>query len=385
MRKLSKSNYIIFLLILFNAICAGIYTIIPISGIGFASYMILFLFLLILEIDNNLLIKSFSLPYLFAFCWLFILLIIKHKGTFFGLYSWFLGGLITMSFFYIEDVDEQIFLFIFLTFVSAILFSLFEMFTGFHLPISRFLKDSVSSRSYFGLHIPSFYFTNENDFSAYLVLSFCFLRSFRYKKRILYDIFLLPLLLFVIIIAKARLCILGIFIYYFFFFLFRIDRKKRIICYFLFGFIFSIIFFKLVIPYITNLRNMQSTNSIIIRVNLLLLALNNIFIQKNYFGLGPASFPSIVGLDAGTGTIIDPHNWFMELGVEAGLPFLCLYIFFIIAYVRNEKNNYIKSLFIVFLFCNFCSSRFSGILWNWFYLAFFIKRYYNLKNNYLVI
>ena len=369
------------LFILFNALCAGIYSIIPISGFGVVSYIFLFLLLFYLECENGFYLQKSRYSFICTFLWLTILLIWKQKGTISGLYSWFLGGLVFFLFSYIYKSPKKISIFIYITLIIALLFALFEMLTGIHLPLSRFVKGSYNLKSFFGLNIPCFYFTNENDFSAYLILAFCFLRSVRYNEKKILDLFILPVLLLILFVAGARLCLIGLFIYYLYFFFMKLERRIRLVGSICISFVSLFLFIKVFLPYITNLQNIQSTKSIVIRTNLFLLSLKNIFIEKNYIGLGPASFPTIVDLDAGTGTIIDPHNWFMELGVEAGVFFLILYLLFIVLYFKYEFYKPYKAFFIVFLICNFCSSRFCGILWNWFFLSFFIYRFYFLRNN----
>lgn len=378
MKKATNSIFIVLLLVFFNALNAGIYTFIPLP-IGFCSYMLLFLFICFFIAENNFNLKKFIIPFIIAFFWLTILLLWKHKGTFFGLYSWFLGVLICFAFCFIDEKKSYFSLFLLLGLIFSLLFSYFEIFTGFHLPQSRFVVDSISSKTHIGLHVPTFYFTNENDFVAFLVLLFCYVRLQFKKKKVLLDLLILPLVFFIIYIANARLCLLSLMVYYLYFLFMRINKKKRYCLFFLVGAIFIYVFIKIIIPYLINLNNMQSSKSIIIRVNLLILSLKNIFVEKNFLGLGPASFSTIVNDTSRTNTIVDPHNWFMELGVEAGLLFLVIYFLFIVKYFIYEKDKYFCALFIVFLICNSCSSRFSGILWNWFFLAMFVKRFFQIR------
>lgn len=380
-----QTSYLTFFLLfcLFNALNAGFYSFINIP-LGFCSYVLLFFVIFVLVSENNFCFDKFVFPFILAFLWLVFLLLWKNMGTFLGLYSWFLGSLVFFALSFI-DIESNLFSrFFFASFIFSLLFSFFEIFTGLHLPSSRFFDNSFSSQIFFGFHIPTFYFTNENDFSAYLIVSFCYVRAIFYKKKILIDIILLPFVIFILFISSARLCLIAITIYYFYRFYMKINKKLRYFLYFLMCIVTLYLFIKLFIPYLIN--NIQSAKSSIIRVNLLIISLKNIFIEKNFLGLGPAAFPSIIGVNAKTHMIVDPHNWFMELGVEVGLIFLILYILFIIKYFMYEKEKLFRAFFVVFLICNFCSSRFSGILWNWFFLAVFMKRYFSLKkcDNYLI-
>ena len=347
---------------------------------GVCTYALLFFMVFFMFAENQFSVKKYFCIFVFVFLWLFVLLITKHLGTFAGLYAWFLGGMIIYSLTLIESFDTySIWMFLFCSFLISICFCLIEMYTGFHLPVSRFSKLSLEAKSYFGLYVPSFYFTNENDFCGYLVMVFFLCRLIDRHRRLLYDIFLFPIVLFIIFIAGARLCMVATFVYYYFIIMMNVSKKKRIFVYVVAIIISVLVFFKIVLPYITNMRNIGSARSSIIRVNLLIASLQNIFVQHNFFGLGPFSFPSIIGSSSMTNGIVDPHNWFMELAVEAGLPFLFIYIFFILSYFRHEKCKEYKGVFIVFLICGFCSSRFSGILWNWFFLAFFMKRFFLIR------
>ena len=379
MKKISHSLYLLLLLVLFISLNAGFFSILPISGIGFASYMLFFFILLCLEFENNFVLKKFNIPYFIIFLWLIFLLIIKPTGTINALYSWFLGGLVMCSFNYIKTDQKYFYYFALFSFIFALLFSLFEIISGFHLPLSRYVKLNLSSITTLDLHIPTYYFTNENDFCAFFTLLFCLIRTIKSDKRVVFDIIFLPYLVFCLFISDAKIC-LGAILFYFMYINFM--KLNKLLRFFVFVFVCSFIFFVFIyfiIPSIINLNNLGSKNSIIVRINLMLIALDNIFVKKNFFGLGPGSFPSIIEFNSGTGSIVDPHNFFIEIGVEVGLLFLIIYIIFIIIYILCEQNVLYKALFFVFLFCNFCSSRFTGILWNWFFLAFFLKRLFYIK------
>lgn len=380
MKNFNYHFYLLFLFVLFISLNAGLFSIFPISGLGFVSYMSLFIMIYYVTIENKFMLKKFSLPYIITFLWLLFLVIVKPQGTFNGLYTWFLGGLIFFSFFYIEENENFHFYFIFASFLLAFFFSLVEIFSGIHFPLSRFVKNNFSSVTHLGLHIPTYYFTNENDFCAFFTLLFCLLRTVRYSKRIFFDILFLPYIIFCLIISDAKICLIALFMYYTYIILMKINKKLRFFIYVVIFILFIFVFVNFIIPFIINLINLNSTKSIIIRINLVLLALDNIFNKNNFWGLGPGSFPSIVNnSNFNTGTIVDPHNWFIELGVEAGLIFLIFYIVFILKYFIIENNKCYRAFFVVFLICNFCSSRFTGILWNWFFLALFFKRLFYIK------
>ena len=383
MKQLSNSFYIFFILLLFCVLNAGFFSIIPISGIGFATYMVLFMNLLFLGFQNGFKIKRYTIIFCFAFIWLFILLIIKKRGSYYGFYSWFLGGLILFAYNYIDEDSKGFKDLLVFSLVFALCFSFIEVFCGFHFPSTRFMINGDYSKTYFGLGIPAYYFTNENDFSAMLVTTFFFLRSICKREKHIYDIIILPLVFIILYLAGARLCMIAVFSYYFYLVFQKIDKPKRIIIIVGLLVIFSYIVLHRILPRIISLRNDSSTMSSIVRINLLLVSLHTIFIEKQLLGLGPAAFSSIISATSGTASVIDPHNWFMELGVEAGLFFLILYCVFIILYLMREKDDTYKAMFLVFLICNFCSSRFSKILWNWFFLSFFIKRFYTINYNYV--
>ena len=375
MRQLKYPLKLLFLVILFLALCAGMFSFIPLFGV--CTYVLLFLMLFFMFAENQFSVKKYFCIFILAFLWLTALLVIKRLGTFAGLYAWFLGGMIVFSLTLMERFDtDSVWLFLFCSFMISLFFCLIEMCTGFHLPTSRFSKLSLVVKSYFGLYVPSFYFTNENDFCGYFVVAFFLCRLIDHCHRLIYDIFLFPIVFFIIFIAGARLCMIALFVYYFFIIMMHVPKKKRAWLYIVATIIVAFVFLKYALPYISNMRNAGSAKSLIIRVNLLIVSLQNIFVQHNFLGLGPSSFPSIIGSSSMTSDIIDPHNWFMELAIEAGLPFLILYIYFILTYLRHEKCKEYKATFIAFLICNFCSSRFSGILWNWFFLAFFVKRFF---------
>lgn len=382
MKQLSKSFYNYFILLLFFVLNAGFFSIIPISGIGFATYMFLFVNLLFLCFQTGFKIKKYVIIFCFAFIWLFILLLIKKRGTYYGLYSWFLGGLIFFSYNYLDEESKGFKELLVLSLLFALFFSYIEVFSGFHFPSSRFIINKDYSKTWLGVDIPAYYFTNENDFSAMLVTTFFLLRSICKKEKIIYDVIILPLVFIILYLAGARLCMIAVFTYYFYLGLKRISKKKRIVIIGALLIIFLYFVLHKILPRIISLRNDSSTMSSIVRINLLLVALRTIFVEKQLFGLGPAAFPSIITENSGTASVIDPHNWFMELGVEAGLIFLLLYCFFIFHYMKKEQDNTYKAMFLVFLICNFCSSRFSKILWNWFFLSFFIKRFYTINLTY---
>lgn len=378
MKRQTTDFSILLFTVLFFALNAGFFSLLPIDGIGFCFYMFLLLLVAYLISENYIKFQTFILPYFYGLLWLFVLLIWKNKGTFNCLYSWFLGGVIFFTIAYI-NFKSKVFLFsLYVVLFLSVLFLYMEMLCGFHLPISRFSKLGISLKVY-GFFVPTFLFTNENDLSSFLVLLFCFLRTLDNRNKLILDLFMFPLVFFILLITQARLCIVAIIFYYLYCISLKLKKKERFALFFVI-FVFSLyIFISYIFPYIMQLKNIKSQSSLTIRLNLLIAGLKNIFMENNFLGLGPGAFPSIITKNSNTGTIIDPHCFFIELGVEVGLVFLILYIYFIISFFLNEKEKKMRAFFVVFLICNFCSSRFTGILWNWFFLAFFIRRYFEIK------
>ena len=367
----SKSLKIITLLLLFLTLNAGLLS--SIQGLGVFFYAITILLAFYLFTVSSFKLKKYITVCLMIFLWLIFLTLFSNRATFAGLYAYFLGVCILffislLNFEKKKDVLFYVNFLVGLSFYFALLFILFEIFTGFHLPISRFIKDNLSSNSnVLGLHIPTYIFTNENDLSAFIIISFFLLRSFN-KKNLYFDITLSPIVFFIIFVSSSRLCLLIFVFYYLFIIVSKLKKLKKPI--FIFVSIFILLFT------IKNFNTIFSSGSLLIRLNLVLLALSNIINEKNIFGYGPSSFPSIVNDSLYTAEIINPHNFFIEIAVEAGVFVLLLYLFFSLSFVMKEKNKYITVSFIVFFVCNLCSSSFVPILWNWFFLGFYLKYYY---------
>ena len=377
-RKPKTSLYFLYLLVLFAALNAGIFGLIPIRGLGTLTYLLFSILLFYITSKNFFYIKKFCIPFCLAFVWLLFLFFVKSSGTLNGLYQWFLGGLVVISFNYLDENDGLLSSFVLFTLVLTLFFSLFEMISGFHISLSRYSQNNMSSQTPLGLHIPTFFFVNENDFCSFLILLFFYSRALYKKKRILFDIVVLPYVVLCLWVANARLCLIALSFYYFYIVISKFNKKARFCLYAISAIIFMCICIERIIPVFLEDYNYGLNKSIRVRLNLILIAMENIFTQKQFLGFGAASFPNIVGVDPRTAGIVDPHNFYIELGVEVGLLFLVFYLIFILFYLKYEKDKLFKGLFLVFLITSFCSSRFSRDLWNWFFLALFLKRFFYL-------
>ena len=358
---------------------AGLLGLIPIRGLGSFMYLSLSILLFYVASKTSFKIKKFCIPFCLAFLWLLFLFFVKSSGTLNGIYQWFLGGLVVIGFNYLEENDEFVSVFVLLTLILALCFSLFEMISGFHISWSRYSGNNLSSMTPLGLHIPTFYFVNENDFCSALILLFFYSRAVYRTRRIVFDIVVLPYVVLCLWVANARLCMIALTVYYFYMIVSKFNKKIQLVLYVITATIIILICIEKIIPALLEAYNYNSKKSTIIRLNLILIAIENIFIKKNFFGLGAASFPDIVGMNPKTAGILDPHNFYIELGVEVGLLFLVIYLIFILFYLKTEKNKLFKGLFLVFLITGLCIGRFSRELWNWFFLAFFLKRFFYLK------
>ncbi len=118
--------------------------------------------------------------------------------------------------------------------------------------------------------------------------------------------------------------------------------------------------------------NYDYVASDVIRINLFVASVKNIFLEHNVLGLGPGAFPSIIGINSGTGIIVDPHNFLAEIAVECGLLVLVLFFVLVWKILKRENDRLLKISLYIFFITGFCSSRFASNLWNWFFMTFIV-------------
>lgn len=260
------------------------------------------------------------------------------------------------------------------------LIALWEIITQNHLPVSKF---SVQNNNYFFLHIPTTFFTNENDYMSIYLLLFLLLISIKkniLKEKILFfDFILLSLLVFQSFITGARLVQLCLVIFVFMTF---IQKKIQIIFLLLalFLYIYLLNFDTINVTLIEMFSN-QGSNEV--RKNLYLLALDSLFnIDSTMFlGLGmngAVNFYKNVKTDLFIAGIEAPHNFLCELILNCGFfmtsLFVCLVIYILIK-LQKTKYLYLRNIMLLY-FIILCAPASAVFLWPQ-YLVLFTVFYYS--------
>jgi teichuronic acid biosynthesis protein TuaE len=241
-------------------------------------------------------------------------------------------------------------------FLLLLIFGLINNLTLIHFPVSRFYGIDTYQKS-----IPTSVFANENDFASFISISFFFcLALFNHSKHLTIKIGSFSLLLFALYImslTSSRANYIAILLGLTFWFLFFTSRrvKRYIIVVVLFFSTLAIIAvpekiynaFNSVFNLIGTLSNTSEGSSVNIRINLIK---NSIHFISESLGLGIGSgnseyYMKLFGKYP-THTIVNIHNWWIELMVNYGIfvftGYLLLYmglIFYLFNIFKDARDD----------------------------------------------
>lgn len=299
------------------------------------------------------------------------------------------------------------FFFFFMT-ILLIIISLWEMINWIHLPTSRFIKKNVIT------FIPTGVFSNENDlasaFVCYIPMILFYLKK---SSNVIKKIALIIMLLYffiVFIVASARLALIASSLILFVYWCFFTNKKTKLITILVVLILLGLFivefkeYFDLVvllakdaIVSLTADNESIFTSSIEIRLRLFKIGFR-FLTNSGLIGIGHGNFASYMNLTemVETGGIFDPHNLFLEIGVNDGLLLLIafIYVFFkqLVMYILEYRRNNSETA-LMYIIMGFCfliaasvSSSISVYYLFWIYLFYFLFGYremeYEKKHNY---
>lgn len=275
--------------------------------------------------------------------------------------------------------------------------SLWEMTSFSHLPSSRFTKKNIFT------YIPTAVFTNENDLGSAFVCYIPFLllylkRKLHFLVKILLSVALLYFMI-VIIISGARLALIASSIILLGYWLFFTRKKTKIItCISILLVLTAFYYFSPTHVKITKLlieEQIESlstdnesiyTSSVQIRLRLFKIGYR-FLVESKLLGVGNGNFEAHMNPTemVETGNIFNPHNLFLEIGVNNGIIILLFFIYIylkrMILYIREFRRkptplvtHYIFLGFAFIVACSVSSSISSYYLF-WMYLFYFLFGY----------
>ncbi|RKJ02767.1 O-antigen ligase domain-containing protein [bacterium D16-54] len=280
-----------------------------------------------------------------------------------------------------------------------IIFGIIEIHTGFHLPTSIF-NDEKMAESLLTGKLSRYYTTGamygENDFSSFLT---CLLPIALYKKNWrLLSIFSFMGVMYINYVNDANICDIAIMAGFLFYLLFLMenDKSRRHLIRFVFGGVFLLLTYWIVI-------NFDSLKNIVKLLKVIEAQTNNykngdgslwfrIMIYRDsviaslktgFIGIGPAAFSNYFTIHPSISTLTNPHNLYLEILVQYGLGILMAFIVLIANMIIQLRRLYIKNrqkqdsgrylamieMLIVYSFACIASSSFLGYAYQWFELA----------------
>lgn len=280
-----------------------------------------------------------------------------------------------------------------------IIFGIIEIHTGFHLPTSIF-NDEKMADSLLTSKISRYYATGamygENDFSSFLT---CLLPIALYKKkwRVL-SVFSFMGVMYINYVNDANICDIAIMAGFLFYLIFLMenDKARRHLIRFIFGGIFLLLtywivinfdsltnvvkLFKVIEAQIDNYKNGDGSLwfRIIIYRDSVIASL-----KTGFIGIGPAAFFNYFTIHPSISTLTNPHNLYLEILVQYGLGILTAFIVLIANMILRLRRLYIRNrqkqdsgkylamteMLIVYSLACIASSSFLGYAYQWFELA----------------
>ncbi|MEH7235748.1 O-antigen ligase family protein [Bacillus sp. JJ1562] len=240
--------------------------------------------------------------------------------------------------------------------ILTILLSLLELAFNFHLSTSRYVIEADKYGG-LGLRVATAFFYNENDLSLFLVMiTPFFLMTFRKSG---FQLLILGSIFFIMFMNGSRIAILAflILILIFLFILYR----PHLVNIFKFLLIFTPLFIGVAIYFsgdivdkiieVTGIFEQGSTST---RINLILTGIYSI-VHSFFLGVGAGNYQFHVNPEVTSG-IVNPHNWWIEVGTNYGVDIFVFYLAFLIFIFRKlwqiyKRNNEFSAL----AFCLFLS------------------------------
>ncbi|WP_085522146.1 O-antigen ligase family protein [Tuberibacillus sp. Marseille-P3662] len=272
-----------------------------------------------------------------------------------------------------------------------------EHITGNHLSTSRIVNSPVWDQD-----IPTAVFFNQNDYATFLTLSLFFIIAFiKHIRNVhfkIYGTLLLVVSLYLIYVTDSRANFLAIAfgVVCWFFFLTNYKERRWILTGGgLLALLGVVVYHSKVLSLIDKLTNMFSFfggevatgKSIDIRINLIK---NSLLFLVDTFGLGVGSNNAKYYIDHysifPTYTVLDIHNWWVEIAVNYGIfvfiGYLVLYLSLLISLYRiykstdNGKEKMICEALLggmfVFIFASISPSSILTLHYQWIFFAFTI-------------
>ncbi len=292
-----------------------------------------------------------------------------------------------------SDIDAMVSL-IFAMLLFYILFGLFEIATGFHLPTSVYNDMAVvedlnvqrSTRGATGLMY------GENDFSAMLT---CLLPIGLYKRK-WRPLFIFSMIGVIIIdlINDANICLFGIALGVAFYLIFMVGLGKtgwksvRILMFILILILGVYIAFNIKnlshsVPVLNTIVEQEKGyrlgyGSLYARITIYMDSLKAA-VNTYFLGIGPAGFAEYFASHPSKSTLTNPHNMYLEVLVQYGLLITFLFVTGLISMIMTYRNKYrhakserfgnrylaLCEVFVVYTVICLASSSFIGYSYQW--------------------
>jgi teichuronic acid biosynthesis protein TuaE len=241
-------------------------------------------------------------------------------------------------------------------FLLLLIFGLINNLTLIHFPVSRFYGIDTYQKS-----IPTSVFANENDFASFISISFFLaLALWNHSKKLVVKLFSSGLLLFALYImsltssrANYIAILLGL-IFWFLFFASAQMKKYLVSAILIFGALALVLVpqkiyygFLSMIDMLSTLTDTTEGSSVDIRINLIKNSIQ--FISETFgFGIGAGNseyYMQVFGKYP-THTIINIHNWWIEIMVNYGIliftGYLIIYVglvYYLYTIFKKAKDN----------------------------------------------
>ena len=270
--------------------------------------------------------------------------------------------------------------------------AVWELATGDHLPGTWFsanphLRDVAIAAS----------FDNPNNFGVFILLTipllFATLDNLRTPILRFSTIFFACLLVFFSVITASRVAIYGIILVTLLYLLRRPSLRTSDIASFLIvaALIPLIPFTNALLSLLTSIDPRFLTTFVwqgsnLIRLNLALLGFDML---ADTFGAGVGGHNFAIMLTSTsaysrrfTASVVDPHNWWIEILTEYGVVIFFTYIFYLsyvyLTYRRSSHNlpisyaRHVPLFFVAFIISGLSPSTFVNVSWQWLYIAIII-------------
>lgn len=277
-----------------------------------------------------------------------------------------------------EKIGEVLFYVALLFYIMNIGLGYYEYLTGWHLPGSNILDKRMSLQ-----HVPTTFYTNQNDFAAMHFLVFVYL--YKYSERFLKPsvqkiiLLLLPISIYLYVIASSRIVLIAILIWLVF--ELRLKKLFQVTISVLFAFVILYLFYNesFDVTREVDLAKSLGGESTNIRLALYWHGLRSI-VESYGLGFGINATPYYYsGLkDPALGGLINAHSYIIELIINGGIVALFGYVG-LVSYMamllrKDAKVEFIK-FSILYTFLLFSSS---SSLYLWGHYLIFVGYWYIL-------